>query len=58
MQGKVAAVNSGNESFVAWVSALRLRLGEEETKELLLKLKANGINLISQSHTDVRKAIG
>jgi iron(III) transport system substrate-binding protein len=57
-KGKIAAVNSGNESFIAWVSALRLKLGEEATKDLLLKLKENGINLISQSHTDIRKAVG
>lgn len=57
-KGKIAAANAGNESVVAWVSALRLQLGEEQTKNLLLRLKDNDIHLISKSHTDVRKAVG
>lgn len=56
--GKIAAVNSGNESLVAWVSALRIKLGDEKTKDILLKLKNNDIALLSDSHTDVRKAVG
>lgn len=56
--GKIAAVNSGNESLVAWVSALRIKLGDEKTKDILIKLKKNGIALLSDSHTDVRKAVG
>jgi len=56
--GKIAAVNSGNESFVAWVSALRIKLGDDKARSTLEKLKQNKINLLSQSHTDVRKAIG
>jgi len=56
--GKIAAVNSGNESFVAWVSALRLNLGDEKAREVLETLKDNKINLLSHSHTDVRKAVG
>jgi len=57
-KGKIAATNAGNESIVAWVSALRLKLGEEKTKDILLQLKANDIRLLSDSHTDVRKAVG
>ena len=55
---KIAAVNGGNESFVAWISGLRLRIGHEATKSLLLKLKGNEIQLLSSSHTDIRKAVG
>lgn len=57
-KGKIAATNAGNESFVAWVSALRLDLGDEKTRDILEKLKANDIHLLSDSHTDVRKAVG
>lgn len=57
-KGKIAATNAGNESFVAWVSALRLTLGDELVKAFLLKLKENKIALLSSSHTDVRKAVG
>lgn len=57
-KGKLAAVNAGNESFVAWVSALRLTLGDELVKAFLIKLKENKIALLSSSHTDVRKAVG
>jgi iron(III) transport system substrate-binding protein len=57
-KGKIAATNAGNESFVAWVSALRLVLGDELVKTFLEKLKANEIALLSNSHTDIRKAVG
>jgi len=57
-KGKIAAVNSGNESFIAWVSALRIKLGEDETRRLLKGLKKNKITLVSKSHTDVRKSVG
>jgi len=57
-QGKIAATNAGNESFVSWVSALRLTLGDELVKTFLLKLKENKIALLGSSHTDVRKAVG
>ena len=57
-KGKLAAVNAGNESLVAWVSALRLTLGDELVKAFLLKLKENKIALLSSSHTDIRKAVG
>lgn len=57
-KGKIAATNAGNESFVAWVSALRLTLGDELVKAFLRGLKANEIALLSSSHTDVRKAVG
>ncbi len=57
-KGKIAATDGGNESFVAWVSALRLSQGEETTRQLLEGLKANEIALISNSHTDIRKAVG
>lgn len=57
-QGKLAAVNAGNESFVAWVSALRLKLGDEKVKYILEGLKKNQITLVSKSHTDIRKAVG
>jgi len=57
-KGKIAATNAGNESFVAWVSALRLTLGDELVKTFLLKLKENKIALLSSSHTDIRKAVG
>ncbi|MFT7537910.1 MAG: iron(III) transport system substrate-binding protein [Lysobacterales bacterium] len=56
-KGKVAAVNSGNESLVAWVSGLRLAIGHAKTKELLQGLKDNDIQLIGKSHTQVRKSI-
>jgi iron(III) transport system substrate-binding protein len=55
--GKIAAVNMGNESFVDWVSALRLTWGDQQTEEFLRKLKGQ-VQLISKSHTDVRKAVG
>ena len=57
-KGKIAATDAGNESFTAWVSALRLTIGEEKVKQLLQDLKNNEIQLISSSHTDVRKAVG
>jgi len=57
-KGKIAAVNAGNESFVAWVSALRIALGDEAVKKLLMQLKENDIQLLSSSHTDIRKAVG
>ncbi|MBI2871014.1 MAG: extracellular solute-binding protein [Candidatus Omnitrophica bacterium] len=57
-KGMIAAAHSGNESLVAWVSALRLSWGDEETERFLTALKENEIALISDSHTDVRKAVG
>jgi len=57
-KGKIAAVNMGNESFVAWISALRINLGDKKTKKFLKKLKKNDIQLLSKSHTDIRKAVG
>lgn len=57
-KGKIAAVTMGNESLVAWVSALNLYLGNERTEDILTKLKNNDIQLISKSHTDIRKAVG
>jgi len=57
-KGKLTAVNSGNESFVAWISALRIKLGDEKVEELLTKLKENNIQLFTRSHTDIRKAVG
>lgn len=57
-KGKLAAVNSGNESFIAWVSGLRLELGNVKTEAILRGLKENDIHLLSKSHTDIRKAIG
>ena len=57
-KGKIAATNAGNESFVSWVSALRLVLGDELVRVFLEKLKENEIALISSSHTDIRKAVG
>jgi len=57
-EGRIVATNAGNESFVAWVTALRLTLGDELVRVFLEKLKENGIALISNSHTDVRKAVG
>ncbi len=56
-KGKIAATNSANDSFTAWVSALRLTIGEEPAKNFLLKLKENTTRL-TNSHTDVRKAVG
>ena len=55
---KIAAVDASNESFVSWVSALRLKLGEAKTEEFLRALKNNKIHLLGESHTDVRKAVG
>lgn len=57
-KGKIAATNAGNESFVSWISALRLTLGDELVKTFLEKLKENKIALLGSSHTDVRKAVG
>jgi len=57
-KGKIAAVNSGNESLVAWISALRLTRGEAATHSWLEGMKDNAIALLSASHTDVRKAVG
>ena len=57
-KGKIAAVNMGNESFVAWVSALRINLGDKNAQEFLKKLKVNDVQLLSKSHTDIRKAVG
>jgi iron(III) transport system substrate-binding protein len=56
-KGKIASTNSANDSFAAWVSALRLTIGEDPTKNFLLKLKENTTRL-TDSHTDVRKAVG
>ena len=57
-KGKIAATNASNESFIAWVSALRLHFDDAYVKDFLMKLKANEIHLLSDSHTDVRKAVG
>jgi iron(III) transport system substrate-binding protein len=56
-KGKIAATNRANDSLVAWVSALRLTLGDERTKDFLIRLKENTVRL-TDSHTDVRKAVG
>ncbi|HLF17809.1 MAG TPA: extracellular solute-binding protein [Candidatus Omnitrophota bacterium] len=57
-KGKIAAVNASNESFIAWVSALRIYFDDTYVRNFLKKLKANEIHLLSDSHTDVRKAVG
>jgi iron(III) transport system substrate-binding protein len=56
-KGKIAATNSANASFFAWVSALRLTIGDDRAQDFLSKLKENTARL-SASHTDVRKAVG
>ena len=57
-KGKIAVVNNGNPSFVAWISALRIRLGDTKVKELLMKFKHNDMQRIGNSHTQIRKAVG
>ncbi|VAX35648.1 Ferric iron ABC transporter, iron-binding protein [hydrothermal vent metagenome] len=56
-KGKIAAVNMSNESLVAWVSGLCIALGNMETERILKGLKSNQIQLITKSHTDIRKAV-
>jgi len=57
-KGIIAAVNASNESFVAWVTALILDQGFVKTEKYLNALKKNNIQLLSKSHTDIRKAVG
>ncbi len=57
-RGQIAAVNAGNESFIAWISGLRLHMGDEAVAAWLKAMKKNKIQLLSSSHTDIRKAVG
>ena len=56
-EGQVAIPSTLNSSFTAWVSALRVFLGDEETEEYLEGLQDNDA-LVLRDHTEVRQAVG
>jgi iron(III) transport system substrate-binding protein len=55
--GKVAIPSTTNSSFTAWVSSLRVLVGDERTHDLLEALKENDVTVLRE-HTDVRRAVG
>ncbi len=56
-RGQFAIVRAGNESMISHVAALRAYHGDETTKELIRGILANE-PVITQGHTDIRKAVG
>ena len=56
-KGKVAAPNATNASWIGFISEMRLKRGEDETRAWLEGMKANGLAVLG-SHTDVRNAVG
>jgi len=55
--GQVAMPSTANSSLTAWVSSLRVLVGDDRTRELLEGLKDNGVAVLRE-HTDVRNAVG
>lgn len=56
-EGQVAIPQTGNESIIGHVTALRNELGDESAENFLLGLKDNKVNVL-KGHTDIRKAVG
>ena len=56
-KGKVAAPNATNASWIGFVSEMRVKIGDERTREWLEGMKANDLAVLG-SHTDVRNAVG
>lgn len=56
-KGKVAAPNAANASWIGFISEMRLKHGEAETRRWLEDMKANELAILG-SHTDVRNAVG
>jgi iron(III) transport system substrate-binding protein len=55
--GKIAIPTTTNSSFTAWVSSLRVLVGDDEARDLLQALKDNGAVAVGD-HTAVRQAVG
>ena len=56
-KGRIAAPITSNVSFRDWVSAIRLKRGDDFTREFLEGLEANDLAVLA-SHGEVRAAVG
>lgn len=55
-KGKLAAPNATNASWIGFLSEMRIKFGDQRTREWLEGLEANDLAVLG-SHTDVRRAV-